>query len=354
MEEKKPIISEEMMTKIRHLLPIFIFAFVILMFCLSMIGNFYEIAHVEGEAEVVNKVGIIDLLFSQSAGISAQMYFLFIYLIIPVISCSLLIFSRFNKNFVLVSALLFLISAITSIVTKDVYATAIKYYVKATTGVKYSFYINESYFSYYLPIISNFVSFALAMIIGTNEVKFTIRDITEMGILVAMAFGLSFIKFLPMPTGGSVNLQMLPLFVLALRRGPIKGFIVGGFVYGLLTCLTDGYGFACYPFDYLVGFGSISILGLFSSLILDDTKGYTFKSELFLFIAGVLSTSMRFLGGTVSSMVVYGYNFVGAATYNAAYIFVSGGISLLAVMLLLGPIKRINQLFPVSPNSELQ
>ena len=38
------------------------------------------------------------------------------------------------------------------------------------------------------------------------------------------------------------------------------------FIFGLVTCLTDGYGFYTYPFDYLIGFGSIAVFGFFSRL----------------------------------------------------------------------------------------
>ena len=99
------------------------------------------------------------------------------------------------------------------------------------------------------------LSAGLSLSQSYDETDFTIRDIAEDGILIAAAFGLNFIKIPVGPTGGSINLQMLPLMIIALRRGPFHGLVSGGIVYGLLTCLTDGYGFACYPFDYLIGRG---------------------------------------------------------------------------------------------------
>lgn len=195
-------------------------------------------------------------------------------------------------------------------------------------------------------LIVALVMFVLAIfaqfIISYQKDKMMVSDIAEDGMLIAMAFVLNLIKLFPMPTGGSINLQMLPLFIIALRHGPIHGFISGGIVYGLLTCLTDGYGFATYPFDYLIGFGSIAVLGLFKSLIMKDKTDYNLFGELYLFIGGVSSMAVRFIGGTLSSMVIYEYDFASAALYNVGYIFVSGGLALAILMIVYGPFIKLN------------
>lgn len=327
-------------------LPIIISVFVILMIGLSFIGNYFQVTHYEGEIEVTNDVSLITLLFTHSAGYSAQIYFILLYMVLPILASVLLYFSSINNNFSVASTLIFIVIAVASIVTKDVYHDAIKYYYRVVENVKYSFEIGDITFSYTLPIICYFVSFGASLFISSKDATFTSRDITEMGVLIAAAVGLNFIKLFPMPTGGSVNFQMLPLFLLALRRGPLKGFVAGGIIYGLITCLTDGYGFACFPFDYLVGFGSIAIFGFFSKLIFSMPKDTIF-GELLLFGVGTLSTFIRFVGGTVSSMVVYNYDFIAAATYNAPYIFISGGISLVVLIALFRPITRINERYPV-------
>ena len=177
----------------------------------------------------------------------------------------------------------------------------------------------------------------------------SVKGIAEDAILIAAAFVLNLITIFKAPTGGSINLQMLPLMLIALRRGPLTGFICGGVIYGLLTCISDGYGFATFPFDYLIGFGSVAILGLFKPLILpeDPNKGSLIKSELFLLLGGVLATLVRFIGGTTSSMVIYDYPLVAAMQYNLIYVTVSGAIALVALMLLFPAIKIINKRFPV-------
>lgn len=176
----------------------------------------------------------------------------------------------------------------------------------------------------------------------------SVRALAEDGILVAAAFVLNLVK-LPIHTGGgSINFQMLPLFLIALRRGPVHGLICGGIIHGLITCLTDGWGFAFYPFDYLIAFGSVMVLGFFRHLIFNkEQKGYNLKGELFLLLGGLLATLVRFVGGIAGSMIVVDVSFYDALAYNAIYIPVSGAIAIAVIMAAYGPLAKLNARFPV-------
>ena len=190
--------------------------------------------------------------------------------------------------------------------------------------------------------ISN-MAFAFTM---TSNEKHTIRQIVEEGVLISLAFVLNFIK-IPLGPSGSINFQMLPLMIIALRHGPQHGFVAGGIIYGLLTCLTDGYGFATYPFDYLIGFGSVAVMGFFRNFIFaKDQENYNFRGLLFIFISGLLATMVRFIGSTVSSIVVYNYTLVAALEYNALYIPLSGLAAIIVLMLMYKPLIRINKTHP--------
>lgn len=187
-----------------------------------------------------------------------------------------------------------------------------------------------------------------SLLTSGKEYGESVKGISEDGVLIAAAFVLNFVK-LPIATGGgSINFQMLPLFIIALRRGPLHGFISGGIVYGLLTCLTDGYGFMCYPFDYLIAFGSVAVLGFFKNKILgENTRKYRWKPILCMIAGCVIATAIRFIGSTTSSMVIYGVNIIEALTYNAIYIPVSGAIALAVLIAIHGPLVAINKRFPV-------
>lgn len=197
------------------------------------------------------------------------------------------------------------------------------------------------------------IAFAIIAAILCLSCEFTTnpivtRQIAEDGILIAAAFILNIIKIPLGTTGGSANFQMLPLFIIALRHGPAHGLICGGIIYGLITCLTDGYGFATYPFDYLIGFGSAMVLGFFSKYILSEKQEwYNFKGEAFLLIGGLLATMIRFIGSSASSMIIYKLSLVPALAYNAIYIPVSGAISIAVLMAAYGPLLKIHHKYPV-------
>lgn len=349
MEEKRPLLSEELKAKIFSLMPLIISLFVILLIGLSFIGNFYEIRLKENGQKFYSYYKLIDLLLHNPAGVGVQVFYLFTYIIFPFIACIFLFFKKINHNFVVISLLLFLLSGVVSIVAKDVFIYVL------SQGFDLAYNVNDLYIWSVLPTIGYFVASLLTLSLLANSMDFTVSDITEMGVLVAIALGLNFIKVMPLPTGGSINLQVLPLFVLSLRRGPLKGFIGCGIVYGIISCLTDGYGFAFFPFDYLIGFGSSCVLGFFTPFIFSlKQKNYNIKGEIFLLVGGLLASFLRLVGGCISSMVFYSYSLLAALEYNAAYVLISGGISIALVMALYGPIVKVNRRFPVTRAQELE
>ena len=216
--------------------------------------------------------------------------------------------------------------------------------LKWNKATEYNYnYLHETKLSWGAVLAVAFCVLAFAFTTTSNQNR-TIRDIAEEGVFIAMAFVLNIIKIPVGVNGGSINFQMLPLMVIALRHGAQRGLLAGGIVYGLLTCLTDGYGFVTYPFDYLIGFGSVAVLGLFRKQIFgEDQEGYNFKGLLFIFIGGTIMTLIRFIGSNVSSMVVYGYSLEAALAYNVLYIPLSGLVSTVALMLLYSPLIRINK-----------
>lgn len=179
------------------------------------------------------------------------------------------------------------------------------------------------------------------------KIKITVREMIEMAMLVALAIvlDLPFLKFRIGQNGGSISFTMVPLFVLCIRRGPIKGFIGCGIVYGLITCLTDGWGFQTYPFDYLLGYGAIAISGLFRKQILESES--LIKGSVALGIAIILSCFGRFVASCISSMVLYEVDFVGALAYNIPYIGFSTVLVLDALLILYKPLLLVNKRFPV-------
>ncbi len=180
---------------------------------------------------------------------------------------------------------------------------------------------------------------------------FDVRDITEIAMLCAMAILLDrFIRIGVGATGGSINICMVPLYVIALRHGWFKGLISGGIVFGLSSCLLDEYGIQTYPLEYFIAFGCIAILGIFGRLInklfqKDNPKGVAISYGILIACIGVCAV-IRWFMASIDSVIFYDYAFGPALVYNAPYVFFSAlGVGVI-VSLLLPTIKIVNNLYP--------
>lgn len=180
---------------------------------------------------------------------------------------------------------------------------------------------------------------------------FSVKDIAEIAILCALAIVLDrFVRIGVGATGGSINISMVPLYIIALRHGWFKSLIAGGFVYGFITCLLDGYGLQTYPLEYLVAFGSICILGLFARKINELCKLENKKNVIisYLIMIGCISIAavIRFLCASIDSVILWELDWIGAFAYNAPYVFISAAGVCVIMCILLPSIKMTNNTFP--------
>ena len=181
--------------------------------------------------------------------------------------------------------------------------------------------------------------------------KFNVHDMVEIAMLCALAIVLDrFLKIPLGPTGGSLNLSMLPIFFINLRHGWFKGFIAGGIIYGFTTCLLDGYGLVCYPLEYFVAFGSSCILGIFAKYI--NKNFNTSKGLAMSFVIVILSVlswaTIRFFAASIDSVLIYGYDFKAAMLYNLPYVYISAIGCLVILLGLLYLIVKLNKIYPTS------
>ena len=183
--------------------------------------------------------------------------------------------------------------------------------------------------------------------------KFSIRDITEIAVMVALAIILDkFVKIQVGATGGSINIATVPLFIIAFRHGWFKGLIASGILFGIVTNLLDGYGINTYPFEYLIAFGSIAIAGLFGKMIFNNFKSekFAYKSLSFVFLIASVTIHfvIRLLFATFDSMLFYEVDFAGGISYNLSYIGPSCLAVLVVLIALLPAIHSINTLYPTT------
>lgn len=93
-----------------------------------------------------------------------------------------------------------------------------------------------------------------------------VRLAAEIGLTIALSAVLGLLVAWQMPQGGSISLVMLPLFVLALLRGPAVGLAAGA-LYGVVDFMIKSYYF--HPvqvvLDYPVAFAACGLAGLFAA-----------------------------------------------------------------------------------------
>ena len=102
--------------------------------------------------------------------------------------------------------------------------------------------------------------------------KIRARILTEVVSMVALAGVLEFISgfvpFLQMPEGGRVTLAaMVPIFFIAVRRGPRIG-ILAGIAFGLVVLVQEPYVYHPVQFllDYPLAFGALGLAGALRKL----------------------------------------------------------------------------------------
>ena len=180
-----------------------------------------------------------------------------------------------------------------------------------------------------------------------NIFTFKVKDMVEIAMFCALAVVLDkFLKIPLGPTGGSLNLSMVPIFVISLRHGWFKGFVAGGLIFGFITCLLDGYGLITYPLEYLVSFGIMGILGFFSHFIQksieDNNKSKIVLSYVLLLGSVCIMFLVRLFAASLDSVLLWDYEWGPALIYNLTYVGPSLLISTVIFSLLLPVIVRIN------------
>jgi thiamine transporter len=91
------------------------------------------------------------------------------------------------------------------------------------------------------------------------------RVLAEVAVSVALAYVLNLIIVYQLPQGGSITLgSMVPILLLALRRGPETG-VFAGVVFGLVQLFLGGYWFTLIQviLDYPMAFGCLGLAGFF-------------------------------------------------------------------------------------------
>ena len=169
------------------------------------------------------------------------------------------------------------------------------------------------------------------------------RMLCEGAIMVALALVLNQLKIFRLPNGGSITLEMLPIFFFAVRWGVGPG-LLAGFAFGLLQMFIDGavaWGWQSLLLDYLVAFTPLGLAGLF--------KG----KDWGIFAGTVLGSVVRFIVHFISGITIYAivaptelFNmtftspWMYSLAYNGSYMAIDMALCLVVFGLLYKPLKK--------------
>ena len=192
--------------------------------------------------------------------------------------------------------------------------------------------------------------------------KFTTRVLAEVAILTAIAFALDALQgglFRGLwPNGGSIGIAMLPILILAYRRGFLAG-LLGGIAVSLIQCLTGVYAIASswynvllqVALDYILTYPMVALAGLFFGLYhkAKDNKGRITWLVVGTAVGGLGKLLCHFLAGFIfwSSNTPEGFP-GGAWFYSLAYngSYMLPNIIICALILVLLALKQPRLLDP--------
>jgi len=151
----------------------------------------------------------------------------------------------------------------------------------------------------------------------------------EIAVMAAVAYVLGYVKLYQMPNGGSVSLEMLPVVIMAFRRGVRPG-IITGILLGALQALLGGYiaSFTQVALDYIIAFGVIGLSSVYG------------KSTPRAVIGIVFACLLRFASHTVVGVYAWEATWGGSIAYNGPYMF----FSTIIVILVFIPLSKNKQL----------
>ena len=174
--------------------------------------------------------------------------------------------------------------------------------------------------------------------------------IVEIALTAALAAVLSmFAVRLPINfAGGTISLSMVPVFVLALRRGVFAG-VAAGVLFGMADMLIEPYFVAPVQvlLDYCVAFGAVGLAGLGSAAY----RRALGRSQWFALAVAVpfmvLGGAARFAAAWTSGVVFFGMNapagqpvWLYSIVYNLSYIVPSTIVCITAALLVLPVLER--------------
>ncbi len=164
-----------------------------------------------------------------------------------------------------------------------------------------------------------------------KNLSFGIRQLVLMGMLVAITIVLDMVfKFYQQANGGSINLAMVGLVLIALSFSWWQTWFTIAIVFGILSAILDGY-VIYYLFDYGLALSGFVMIALLRETIL---KQRSWKGLLALLTTFTLAFLWRLSMHVISGVLYFEVDWLGSILYNITYLLPSFLLSLVAVIAL--------------------
>jgi thiamine transporter len=170
--------------------------------------------------------------------------------------------------------------------------------------------------------------------VETRKEYTNVRVLVEVALAAALAVVLSMIKLYTLPQGGSLSLEMIPVFYVAVRRGGVLGCVTG-LLLGLGQLLFGAY--VVHPVQLVLDYPlAFTLLGV---------AGFLRRTPL---LGVVVGCALRFLSHFLSGMIFFGQYapkgmsiWVYSAIYNASYMLPETAVTVVVIALILAREKAI-------------
>lgn len=179
-------------------------------------------------------------------------------------------------------------------------------------------------------------------LISFKKIKLDSKTMARIGLALALATILDFIKVIDLPNGiGSINLgSVVPIIVIALFYGPEIGMLTG-LLFGLINLIISPY--IVHPlqvlFDYPLPYMAVGLAGYFKNKKLIGASVGMFFKFIFHFISGFLFFGQFAPNGWSPAL----YSFIANASY------VGSNLIIVIILLLILPIDTVfKKVFTVS------
>lgn len=183
-----------------------------------------------------------------------------------------------------------------------------------------------------------------------------VRIMAEIAIMSALGIVLdltsAFIGRFIWAAGGSIGIQMLPVFIIAYRRGLKEGLLTGLIIGSIQVIMPNAY--LLNPIqillDYPIAYGLVGLSGVFTKRIKDNIS-YG-KLKLYILLGVSIGGLLRFMSHTISGVIYFSGLSInnlslneilvalwGSLIYNGSYMIPS--ILLCVLVMVLIPHKQI-------------